>query len=484
MTTLNYDLVVIGGGSGGLTAARVAAELGVRTALVEQQRLGGDCLWTGCVPSKALLKASKVAHAVRSAAAFGVEGNAAPVVDLRQVMRGVRVAQAGIEPRDSAQELRRYGVAVLFGPAHFTDSATLDVAGRTVQARRFIIATGSDPILPPIAGLRECGRVLTNENLFDLCELPARLVVIGGGYIGVEMAQAFARLGSHVTIVEQGERILSTEEPDANVVLAEALGRDGVRILCNTQAVRVTNESQHAVVHIEHSGETDTLPADRILVAVGQRARSDALGLAAAGIRCDETGAIEVDRYLRTSQPHIYAVGDVNRRYSFSHMAAYEASIAVRNAMFPIKTAATYPVVAWSAFTDPELAHLGLTEAEARQQHGNVVVIRLPIGTTDRAHAEHALDGFIKVIATPVRGTILGVHIVGQSAGEAIHTWVMALKHGLTVRDVATTTHIYPTMAAGNQQAAVAFYDASPWWYGAKRIAQRLVPHLLHVGGV
>jgi pyruvate/2-oxoglutarate dehydrogenase complex dihydrolipoamide dehydrogenase (E3) component len=338
-------------------------------------------------------------------------------------------------------------------------------------------------MLPPIAGLRESGRVLTNDNLFDLCELPRRLVVIGGGYIGVEMAQALARLGSQVTVVEQGERILDKEEPDASAVLAEALNRDGVRIMCNTQALRVTNERQHAVVHVEHCGETGTLPADRILVAVGQRARSATLGLAAAGIRCDETGTITTNRYLRTNQPHIYAIGDVNGRYPFSHMAAYEASIAVRNAVFPLKTAATYPVVAWSAFTDPEVAHLGLTEAEARQQHGNVVVVRLPIGDTDRAHAEHALDGFIKVIATPVRGKILGVHIVGQSAGEAIHTWVMAVKHGLTVRDVATTTHVYPTMAAGNQQAAVAFYDASPWWYGAKRIVQRLVPHLAHVGG-
>jgi pyruvate/2-oxoglutarate dehydrogenase complex dihydrolipoamide dehydrogenase (E3) component len=477
----DYDVVVIGAGSGGITASRVAAELGLRTALVEKGKLGGECLWNGCVPSKALLKVSKVAHTVRTADALGVEGNADPEIDMRRVIGGVRQAQAGIVSYEDQAAFQRDGIDVLWGAARFVDPHTLDLAGRTVRARRFFISTGSEALVPPIPGMRESGRVLTNENLFELEALPRRLVVIGGGYIGVEMAQALARLGSDVTLVEQRERILWSEEPEASELISRALCDDGVRILCNTTAQRVTSDDDHALVYVACNGHTEALPADRMLVAVGQQARTAGLGLDAASVRCDEQGAIQVDDYLRTSQGHIYAVGDVNGRYAFSHMAAYEASVAVPNALFPIKTKATYPLVAWSAFTDPEVAHLGLTEAEAREQHGNVTVIRLPFSHIDRANAEHATDGFIKIIATPIRGKILGVHIVGDSAGEAIHSWVVALKHGLTVGNIATTTHVYPTISAGNQQAAVEFYNASPFWYGAKRIAARIVPYVLRL---
>jgi pyruvate/2-oxoglutarate dehydrogenase complex dihydrolipoamide dehydrogenase (E3) component len=400
---------------------------------------------------------------------------------MRRVMHSVREAQAGIEPRDSAEELNRYGIEVLWGAARFRDPHTLDVNGQTVRARRFVISTGSAPLVPPIEGLHESECVLTNENLFDLEELPRRLVVIGGGYIGVEIAQALARLGSNVTVVEQGPRILASEEPEVSEVIAAVLCREGVRIVCNAEAEHVTEQGDHALVHVACDGRSESLLADRILVAVGRRARTDDLNLGAAGVCCDDKGWIKVDDYLRTSQDHIYAVGDCNGRYPFSHMAAYEATIATQNAILPFKTKATYPIVAWSTFTDPEVAHLGLTEAEAREGHGSVVVVNLPIGETDRAHSEHALDGLIKVIATPVRGTILGVHLVGDSAGEAIHSWIVALKHGRSVLDMASTTHIYPTIAEGNQRAAVEFFGRSPFWYGARRIAATVVPYFMRL---
>ncbi len=213
-------------------------------------------------------------------------------------------------------------------------------------------------------------------------------------------------------------------------------------------------------------------------MATGATPRTAGLGLDAAGVRCDDQGAVMVDQYLRTSQPHIYALGDVNGRYPFSHMAAYEASVAVPNALLPMQTKATYPAVAWSIFTDPELAHLGLTEVEARARHKHIVVVRLPLQASDRAHAEHAITGMIKLIATPIQGKILGVHIAGEAAGEAIHTWVVAVRHGLTVRDIVGTTHVYPTISTANQQAAVEFYRSSPFWYGVQRIAQHIIPQV------
>jgi pyruvate/2-oxoglutarate dehydrogenase complex dihydrolipoamide dehydrogenase (E3) component len=445
--TRPYDFVVIGGGSAGLLAAPLAARLGARVALVERDRPGGDCLFTGCVPSKTLLKVAKVVHEMRRADAVGLAPAATPV-DMSRVSAHIQDVISRIYQHDSPEALRAQGVDVILGPARFVDAHTLSVNGRTVRGRRFLICTGARPAIPAIPGLADV-RMLTYEELFSLRTLPARLLVIGAGPIGVEMSQAFARLGSSVTVFQRAARLLTVADADCSTVIAEVFRREGITLRLGASIDRVDQEGDEIVV----TTSGDRVVGDALLVAVGRAPTLDGLDLVRAGVAHSASG-ISVDAYLRTSQPHIYACGDVLGGEQFTHLAAIQAYQATRNALLPGKTRGTLQHAPWTVFTDPEVARAGLTEDEARARHGSSVrVYTLPLARVDRAQAEEDRYGLVKLVYRP-KGTILGAHIVAARAGEMIQEVITAMNQGKTLRDLAAAIHVYPTYAVGVQQAA------------------------------
>ena len=442
-----YDLVIIGGGSAGLTAAGFAVQLGARTALVEKHRIGGDCTWTGCVPSKTLLKAAKVAHEMRTAGLHGLSP-IEPGVDLKQVMAHVRAVVADVYQHESPESLRSDGIDVFLGGARFLDPYTLAVGETTLTARRVLVATGAHPYIPPVEGLDKVD-YLTYENVWDLEALPSHLIVVGGGPIGCEMAQAFRRLGAGVTLVEGMERLLLNDEPDAAHVMANRFAGEGIDLRFNTIIEGAWQD--RTGIHVVASG--DELLGDALLLAVGRRPNVDGLGLEEAGIAYSEHG-IQVDDHLRTSQRHIYAAGDCLGGYQFTHYAGWQAFMAVRNALLPGATRGIADRVPWTTFTDPEVAHVGLTETQARDKFGDsVMTCEWPMEHVDRARAEGDTAGFFKLIHKQ-DGTLLGVTIVAGRAGEMIHEWIMALDQGLKVGDLANSIHVYPTYSMASMQAA------------------------------
>ena len=442
-----YDLVIIGGGSAGLTAAGFAVQLGARTALAEKHRIGGDCTWTGCVPSKTLLKAAKVAHEMRTAGLHGLSP-VEPAVDLKQVMAHVRDVVADVYQHESPESLRSDGIDVFLGGARFLDPHTLAVGETTLTARRVLLATGAHPFVPPVEGLDKVD-YLTYENVWDLEALPTHLIVVGGGPIGCEMAQAFRRLGARVTLVEGMDRLLLNDEPDAAHVMANRFAAEGIDLRFKAMIERAWQDGDG--IHVVASG--DELLGDALLFAVGRRPNVGGLGLEEAGITYSKDG-IQVDEHLRTSQGHIYAAGDCTGGYQFTHYAGWQAFMAVRNAMLPLVTRGITDRVPWTTFTDPEVAHVGLTEAQARDRFGdNVMTCEWPMEHVDRARAEGDTTGFIKVIHRQ-DGTVLGVSIVAGRAGEMIHEWIVALDRGLKVGELANPIHVYPTYSMASMQAA------------------------------
>ena len=442
-----YDLVIVGGGSAGLTAAGFAVQLGARTALVEKHRIGGDCTWTGCVPSKTLLKAAKVAHAMRTAGIHGLSP-VEPTVDLKQVMARVRAVVADVYQHESPESLRSDGIDVFLGGARFLDSHTLAVGETTLTARRILLTTGAHPFIPPVEGLDKVD-YLTYENVWDLEALPTHLIVVGGGPIGSEMAQAFRRLGARVTLVEGMGRLLLNDEPDAAHVMADKFAEEGIDLRFNAMIERAWQD--RTGIHVVASG--DELVGDALLVTVGRRPNVGGLGLEEAGITHSEHG-IQVDDNLRTSQRHIYAAGDCLGGYQFTHYAGWQAFMAVRNALLPGATKGIADHVPWTTFTDPEVAHVGLAEDQARERFGDsVMTCEWPMEHVDRARAEGDTTGFIKLIHRQ-DGTLLGVTIVAGRAGEMINEWTIALDRGLKVGDLANSIHVYPTYSMASMQAA------------------------------
>ncbi|HEV8310115.1 MAG TPA: FAD-dependent oxidoreductase [Methylomirabilota bacterium] len=439
-----HDLVVIGAGSAGLAAAEVATRFGVRVALVEGHHIGGDCTWTGCVPSKALLKAAKAAHTVRTAARYGVSAPPAET-DMGRVRAYVREAIERVSRRETPDALRQRGIEVVRGPACFADPHTIRVGDQSLRARRIVIATGARPRVPDLPGLREVP-FHTYETIFDNDRLPGHLLVIGAGPVGVELAQAYRRLGAEVTLV--GERLLPRDEPEAAEALGRVFAREGIDLV------------QGRVSAVRRDGETSVLRvADRevrgdlLLVAVGRTPRVDGLGLETIGVKYSATDGIAVDRRLRTTVSHIYAAGDCVGGYQFTHFAGWQAFHAVRNALLPFGGAGVTDVVPWTTFTDPEVAHVGLTEAEARRRLGEGVrVTRRDGALIDRAVCEDDAEAFVKLIHRG-DGALLGATIVGQRAGEAITEVALALTLGLRPRRIATTMHVYPTYSDAVQQA-------------------------------
>ncbi|MCC6611021.1 MAG: mercuric reductase [Burkholderiales bacterium] len=471
------DLVVVGGGAAGLVVASGAAQLGLEVTLVEKEaQLGGDCLHYGCVPSKSLIHAAKVASLQRRGAEFGLAALDAKV-DLGLVNGYVQRVIARIQKHDDPERFRSYGCEVLFGAPRFVDPHTLDIDGTTLRAKRFVIATGSRPAVPPIDGLAEAA-YLTNLDVFSLDRLPARLVVLGGGPVGLELAQALARLGSRVTIVEMADALLPREDPEVTARLRARLEAEGIAIHTATGAQRVRASGSAKVVECRRrlDGQNVTIEADAILVAAGRRPNVEGLGLEAAGVAYSERG-IGVDRRLRTSAKHVYACGDVCGPYPFTHMAEYQAGIVIANAVFRLPKRADYRVVPWVTFTDPELARVGLTEREAVAQGLAPAVLRLPFRDVDRALTESETDGLVKLVVH--KGRMLGASILGPRAGELLPEIVLAMKVGAKIGSISGAIHAYPTLAQALRRAVNTYYGPKLFSPATRRLVkwmQRVVP--------
>ncbi|MFH0241455.1 dihydrolipoyl dehydrogenase family protein [Streptomyces sp. HK10] len=441
-----YDLVVIGGGSAGLTAARTAGRFGARTLLVERNRLGGDCLWTGCVPSKALLHAAAEVAAARRAGDHGLSAPAGPA-DLAAVMGRIRRAIAAIEPHDSAEALGSLGVKTAHGRAVFTGPRTLAVDGREVSFRYAVIATGSSPALPPVPGLAEADP-LTSDTVWDLAELPARLVVLGGGPIGCELGQAFARLGSQVTIVEAADRLMPREEPRASRVLRERLESEGLTVLTGHRAEKADGGALY--------GPGGPLPYDVLLAVTGRSAGTAGLGLESAGVELTGRGHVRVDDRLRTANPRVYAAGDVTGRSAFTHLGGVQGAAAATDALLGVRRRIGYDAVPQVTYTDPEIARVGLTADEARERFGDAVRVRsLDHDRVDRAVADGRTEGLTTLVLGP-RGRVVGATVVAPRAGETIAHLASAVRLGWTASEYARTVHPYPTYADGPWHAALA----------------------------
>ncbi|MDQ1671790.1 MAG: hypothetical protein QOC98_352, partial [Frankiaceae bacterium] len=445
-----WDLVVVGGGTAGLVAAKTAAGFGAGVLLVERDRIGGDCLWTGCVPSKALLHAAHTAADARSAGRLGISAEVR--VDFPAVMSAVRAAVAAIEPTDSPSAMRAAGVRVLHGDAQFRSPDSVEVGGQLVRFRQAMVATGSSPVLPPVDGLDTLppGAVLTNESVFDLTELPDRLLVLGGGSIGCELAQAFARLGSAVTLVESARRLLPTEDADAAQHVHDALRRDGVDLHVGTGVSSFRTAGN--AVRVGLAGGSETV-VDTVLVAAGRRPRTAGLGLTAAGVELDPRGYVQVDEHLRTTQPSIWSAGDVTGHPQFTHTAGVHGTLVAFNAVLGLRRSvdlATNPRV---TYTQPEVAAFGVGSAEAEERGFDVRT--QSHDEVDRAIAEGLTAGFSRIV-TDRRGRIVGATIVGPRAGESLPELVLAARKRLRPRDLAAATHAYPTYSDGVWKAGIA----------------------------
>ncbi|HEX9789835.1 MAG TPA: FAD-dependent oxidoreductase [Kiloniellales bacterium] len=472
-TTITPDICVIGAGSAGLSVAAGASQMGAETVLLEKGKMGGDCLNYGCVPSKSLLVAAKAANAHTRAAELGLSAPA-PKVDFAAVSAHVHGVIAAIAPQDSVERFEALGVRVVQSSGAFTGPREVAVGDLRIRARRFVVATGSQPLVPPIPGL-EAVPYLTNETVFDLTALPAHLIVIGGGPIGCELGQAFRLLGAQVTIVEMAS-ILPKDDPELVDVVRRRLRADGIDMREGTRVVRVTKAAGGVEVTVDAGAGETALRGSTLLLAAGRRPVVEGLDLDAAGISHTRAG-ITVDARLRTSNTRVYAAGDVSGGYQFTHVAGYHAGIILRNALFRLPAKADMHAVPWVTYTDPELAHVGLGEAAARQAHGKIRILRWPFAENDRAQAERRTDGFIKVIATP-RGKILGASLVGAHAGEGILPWVLALSKGLGLSAMAGVVAPYPTMGEISKRVAGSFFTDKLFSAGTRK----LVRFLAHFG--
>ncbi len=443
--TGRYNLVVIGAGPAGLVTAAGAAGLGAKVALIERGLMGGDCLNVGCVPSKALISAARLAAAVREASQFGIHADPS-TVDFAQVMRRMRRLRASISPHDSAQRFRELGVDVYFGQGTFTGSNTVEVGGQTLAFKKAIIATGARAAELPISGLKEVG-YLTNESLFSLTELPRRLLVIGGGPIGSEMAQAFARFGAQVTQIEMGPHILGREETDAALIVQASMRRDGVHFVLNAKVIRVEREGSDKVLVVDQQGEEKRIVGDEILVGIGRTPNLDGLGLESVGVKSHPQRGIEVNDHLRTTNPNIFAAGDACSQYKFTHAADFLARIVIQNALFMGRSKASALLIPWCTYTSPEIAHVGIFPGQAAQDGIELSSYTQPLAGVDRAILDSETEGFVRVHCAKGSDKILGATIVASHAGDMIGEIVMAMKHRIGLKKIASVIHPYPTRA-------------------------------------
>ncbi len=463
---LSVDICVIGAGSGGLSVAAGASQLGASTVLIERDKLGGDCLHTGCVPSKALLAAGHAADAVRRAGRFGVRAGP-PEIDSAAVYGHVHGVIAAIQPMDSVERFEGLGVQVIQDTGRFTGPRQV-IAGETrISARRFVVATGSSPFVPPIPGLDDVA-YYTNENIFEATALPEHLIVIGGGPIGIEMAQAHRHLGARVTLLELF-KIMPNDDPELVDVVRGALIEDGIDVREDIKISRVEKTPDGVRVVLD---DTDPIDGSHLLVAAGRRANVAGLGLDDAGIRYSDKG-IEVDARMRTSDKKVFAIGDVAGGLQFTHVAGYHAGIVIKNALFRIPAKAETKTVPWVTYSAPELAQVGMTEAAARTAGHQIKVLRWPFHDNDRALAEGQTRGLVKVIST-AKGEILGCGIVGAHAGELIHTWVLAISQNIKIGGIAQMMAPYPTRGEVSKRAASSYYTPSLFSERTRRLVRFL----------
>jgi len=450
-----YDLIAIGGGTAGLVTAAGTAALGLRVALVERHALGGDCLWTGCVPSKALIASAKLAHQMRHAERLGLVGTS-PAHAFQTVMERVRARRALVAHHDDPQRFRDMGVEVVFGAAAVSGTGRVSVDGRTLESKRIVIATGAVPSVPPIPGLAEAG-YLTHATAFDQDELPPHVTVLGGGPIGLEFAQVYQRLGAQVTVVEMLPQLLPREEAEAVRVVHQALEEEGIVVHVATRVERVEREAGRLAVYGRGTdGSEVRIATDQVFVATGRRPNTSGLGLEALGVDLDR-GAVKVNAALRSSVKGIWAAGDVAGGPQFTHVAEYHAKLVLRNAIFPFSSKVDYSAVPAVTYTDPEVARVGLTEAEAQERFGKVEVHRYPFADLDRAIVDGHDTGFVAIVTRP-NGKILGATIVGSGAGDLLMPLVLAMKRGITLPSLARIVYPYPTMAEGIKRAADGYY--------------------------
>ena len=452
--SFDRNLVVIGAGSAGLVASYIAATVKAKVSLIEMHKMGGECLNLGCVPSKALLRSAKFLAQVHRAKELGFK-SASAEFDFADIMARVQRVIATIAPHDSVERYTKLGVDCIHGQAKITSPYTVEVNGRTLTTRNIIIATGGMPSVPPIPGIKEIG-YLTSDTVWDIRELPKRLVVLGGGAIGSELAQAFARFGSQVTQVEMLLRILPREDPDISEMVAARFRAEGIDVRVAHRAKEFRRENGRKVMLVEHNGEESRIEFDQVLVAVGRVARTTGYGLEELGVGLTPQHTVEVNEYLQTTYPNIYCCGDVAGPYQFTHMASHQAWFAAVNALFGNfkKFRVDYSVVPWATFTEPEVARVGLNEEDAKARGGAYEVTRYGIDDLDRAITDEAAHGVVKVLTPPGKDRILGVTIVGEHAGDIIAEYVAAMRHGFGLNKILRTIHIYPTLAEANKFAA------------------------------
>lgn len=470
-TIIDVDICVIGAGSGGLSVAAGAAQLGASTVLIERHRMGGDCLNTGCVPSKALLAAAKAARRWRGERALGIE-HAPPSVDFAAVNRHVHEVIAAIAPNDSIERFEGLGVRVIQGTARFVGPREVEVDGTRIRARRIVIATGSSAAVPPIPGL-DGVPYFTNETVFDNTALPRHLIVIGGGPIGLEMAQAHRAFGSEVTVLEAA-RVLPKDDPELAALLRDQLIDDGIAVRERVRIARVEPDgSGVAVVLDTGDGGEERIAGSHLLVAAGRRPNVAGLDLEKAGIAYGPRG-ITVDARLRTSNRRVFAIGDVAGGPQFTHVAGYHAGIVIRNALFRLPAKVDYRSLPWVTYTEPEFAHVGLTEEQARATHGgDVTVLRWPFHENDRAQTERKTSGLVKAVTT-TSGKILGASILGAEAGELIQVWTLAIGQGLNIKALAGMIVPYPTLGEVSKRAAGSFYTPKLFGERTRRLVRLL----------
>lgn len=461
MSNYEYDAIIIGGGSAGLTASGIAANVGAKTMMIEAHRLGGDCTWNGCVPSKVLLKAGKVAHQIRNAGKFGLL-EAEPEINFKKVIEHVHhIRDEVYEDADRPEIYEDMGIEVVFGKASFKNEHTIEIEQengdmRTVSSRYFFIATGARAFVPPIAGLEEVD-YLTNESLFEIEQLPEHLVIIGGGPIGVEMSQAFVNLGAQVTVVDMADRIMQNDDPELVEILAGELAKQGVSFEMNASIKKVEKHDEGVQVVIEQDGKEKAVSGSHLLVATGRKANYEALNLPAAGVKTNKKG-IQVDNSCSTNVSHIYAIGDVTGRYQFTHMSEHMSKVAVTRALLKLPMSIDRKHVPWATYTTPELAHVGATQKQLDANDTKYEVYRFPYSKIDRAITEGETVGMIKIFASKLTGKIYGAGVVGAHAGEMISEYAVAMKNGVTLRNLADTIHPYPSWGLGARRAADQWY--------------------------